>query len=248
MSTVLRAMQCCLLSPSEPPTCASCVTARPGTWKEAPTRQEGQSCKPAAALCRAEARLRYQKPAGVRPDPLWSRAISPLDASRGHPQSLAANARHEGEPGRTHLPARMTLTCRRRRPILRSGESMLRATRAKQCDGPAGPLRHPSPQRPPIAAQQQKGTPLGSSQRSKDQAAPPRPGEPQGAASPGSPRCPVPRDARRLHGGAHPVADAHRETADGARVGTVRARCRPAGAARPETAASGRPEARVRRA
>jgi hypothetical protein len=229
-------MDDCLFSPSGLSSRPSGVAARPRAQEEASTRKEGPPCNAAAALCSAEARLRHRKdPAGVRRDRPWSRATLPLEAARNRPRSLVANACRKGEQSGTYVPAsdayqpaQMPNSCAQ---TTRTARGV-----SRECDDPAGPVHRPSPQMPSIAAQQRKGTPL------EEQA--PRPGEPQSAAYAGSPRCPVHRDARRLHSGAHPVADAHGRAADGACVRAVRACCGHAS----ETAATAGSEAPVRRA
>lgn len=223
--------------PSEPPVRASGAAARPVAREAIPTRKEGQSCSPAAVvLCRAEARLRCQKkPIGVRCAPLWSRTSSPLNALRSYPQSVAANARHEGEPGRTHLLAASDAHL----PTQAPNPAQANPHRARR----EPTTRRPCWAAPPsVAAPSRRGTPFGYEEQVST-----RPGGPPSTAAPGSPGRSVPRHSRHLRGGVHPVADAHGGAADRPRVRPVRARCRLA-SARPETAAAARPEARIRRA
>lgn len=203
--------------PTSPPhsRCTASAGATPGALRKATVRKEAQLCGIAVVLCSAEARLPHQKPTGARRDQLWSCATSPLDASRDHSRALAANARQKGEPGRTHLAA----TCDAHQPTQTSIPALRQIKAARdanrQSDGPAGPLRHPPPQSPRIAAhQQRKGKPVASRERSRD-LRPLRFGAPQGVAAP-SPRRLVPRHARRLWGGARPLAGlGHRPRSQG---------------------------------
>jgi hypothetical protein len=240
-------MDTCLFTPPDSVRRTFRAVARPSALKEALTTKEGQSCRIAVVLCSAEARPRNQKPIAARRDLLSSRATRPFDASRGQPRSLAGDTRRI-ETGRTYLPASCDAhpPTQAPNPALEPVNAVSGASRP--CEGLVGPFAPSAAAVASIAAQQQKGTPLASTRRSKDQERPPRSGAPQSAAALGSPGRPVSRHARRLHGGAHPVADLPAGAADGAGVRAVRAGSRPAGAARPETAAATQPAARVTRA
>jgi hypothetical protein len=221
-----------LLSPSPHPRRASSAGAGRGVLRKATQGKEAQPCSTTAALCRTEARLRHQTPTAERCDLLRSRASrhsTPRGAIR---DSSAANDRHDGEPGRTHLPAPCDahLPTQAPKPALTRTNAASGACRLR--GGPAGTPRHPSPQRPPTTSQQKKGNRLAEAQPR-----PPRPGGPQGAAASGCPSHRVPRHARHLHGGAHPIAGSGEGSRDD----------RPRRAAEQETAAPASPRRPVGR-
>jgi hypothetical protein len=212
-------MDHCSFQPLDSRRRASRAAAMPGVLEEAPTRKEGQPCNLAAVLCSAEARLRSQNPTAVRRDPLSSRATRPLEVSRSQPRSLTEDAR-QVEQGRKHLSALDAPSpTQALNPALRRVHAARDAS--QPCHGPAGPSA-PSIAAVSAIADQQKGTHRASPQRSKDQEQTPRQEAPHGAALFASPRGPVPRDARCLHGGAHPVAGRHAGDSDGACVRDAR--------------------------
>ncbi len=232
-------MDHCPFQPLESPKRASRAAAMSDALGEAPTRKEGQPCSHAAIVCSTEVRLRSNNQPAVGATH-FRRA--PLDASRCQPRSLTGDAR-QIEPGRTHRPALCDAhpPTQAPNPALRLVHAARGASRP--CAGPRWAVRAIRRRSAANRCSAAEGTPLASPQRSKEQERPQRQGAPPSAALLGSQRCPVPRHARRLHGGAHPVADAHGGAGDSARVRAVRARSHSASATRPETATATQPQA-----